>query len=108
MVSRRWPNGVTCPECSETKRVSFLETRRMWKCLACKKQFSVNVGTVFEQSPIGPEKWLPALWMLVNCRNGVSSYEVHRALGVTQKTAWLMLHRLRLAMQTGSFGKCGG
>jgi len=109
MVSLRWPNGVTCPECSGT-HVSFLETRRMWKCLTkeCKKQFSVKVGTVFEASPIALEKWLPCLWMLVNCKNGISSYEVHRALGVTQKTAWFMLHRLRLAMQAESFGKFGG
>lgn len=107
MVSLRWPDGVTCPRCSATK-VSFLTTRRLWKCSGCKKQFSVKVGTVFEDSPIGLEKWLPCLWMLVNCKNGISSYEAHRALGVTQKTAWFMLHRLRLAMQTASFGKFGG
>src|SRR5688500_10405665 len=81
----RWPNGVTCPVC-ESKEVSFLSTRRIWKCKGCKKQFSVKVGTIFEDSPIGLDKWLPALWMLANCKNGVSSYELARALGVTQKT----------------------
>lgn len=103
----RWPDGVTCPVC-EGKEVSFLSARRVWKCKGCKKQFSVKVGTIFEDSPIGLDKWLPALWMLANCKNGVSSYELARALGVTQKTAWFMLHRIRLAMQTGTFQKLSG
>ncbi|GJG89105.1 hypothetical protein tb265_42860 [Gemmatimonadetes bacterium T265] len=103
----RWPDGVTCPVCAG-KEVSFLSTRRIWKCKACKKQFSVKVGTIFEDSPIGLDKWLPALWMLANCRNGMSSYELARALGVTQKTAWFMLHRIRLAMQTGTFQTLSG
>ncbi len=103
----RWPDGVTCPVC-ENKKVSFLSTRRIWKCKGCKKQFSVKLGTIFEDSPIGLDKWLPALWMLANCKNGVSSYELARALGVTQKTAWFMLHRIRLAMQTGAFQKLSG
>lgn len=103
----RWPDGVTCPVC-ENKEVSFLSTRRIWKCKGCKKQFSVKLGTIFEDSPIGLDKWLPALWMLANCKNGVSSYELARALGVTQKTAWFMLHRIRLAMQTGTFQKLSG
>ena len=102
MVSLRWPNGVTCPSCGNTEN-SFLSTRKLWKCKGCKKQFSVKVGTIFEDSPIGLDKWLPALWMVCNCKNGVSSYEVARALGVTQKTAWFMLHRIRLAMQTETF-----
>jgi transposase-like protein len=103
----RWPDGVTCPRCGSDKH-SFLSTRRIWKCLACKRQFSVKVGTIFEDSPIALDKWLAALWMIVNAKNGVSSYEVARSLGVTQKTAWFMLHRIRLATQTGSFRKMSG
>lgn len=103
----RWPNGPVCPRCGAPEP-SFLSTRRLWKCRGCAKQFSVKVGTIFEDSPIGLDKWLPALWMVVNCKNGVSSYEIARALGVTQKTAWFMAHRIRLAMQTGSFRKLGG
>ena len=97
----RWPDGVACPIC-ESKEVSFLSTRRIWKCKGCKKQFSVKLGTILEDSPIGLDKWLPALWMLANCKNGISSYELARGLGVTQKTAWFMLHRIRLAMQAKS------
>jgi transposase-like protein len=102
MVQMRWPGGVACARCGDTD-VSLLKTRMIWKCRGCKRQFSVKVGTVFEDSPLGLDKWLPALWMLANCRNGVSSYEVARSLGVTQKTAWFMLHRIRLAMQSQSF-----
>jgi transposase-like protein len=103
----RWPAGPTCPRCGAVEPL-FLKTRRLWKCRACKKQFSVKVGTIFEDSPIGLDKWLPALWMVVNCKNGVSSYEIARALGVTQKTAWFMTHRIRLAMQTRTFKKMKG
>ncbi|MBI3456982.1 MAG: IS1595 family transposase [Candidatus Rokubacteria bacterium] len=103
----RWPNGVVCPRCNSPKS-SFLRTRRLWKCLDCQKQFSVKVGTIFEDSPISLDKWLPAMWTVINCKNGVSSYGIARALGVTQKTAWFMGHRLRLTMQTGSFRKLGG
>ncbi len=103
----RWPGGVTCPRC-ESKEVTFLKTRRLWKCRGCQKQFSAKVGTIFEDSPIGLEKWLPAMWMIANCKNGISGYELARALGVTQKTAWFMLHRLRLAMQAKSFDKFKG
>ena len=104
----RWPNEARCPRCDET-RTSFLRSRRVWKCLACKKQFSVKVGTIFEDSPLSLSKWLPAMWQIANCKNGISSYELARALGVTQKTAWFMLHRIRLAMQAGSFDrKMGG
>ncbi len=103
----RWPDGPVCPQCGKTEPL-FLKTRRLWKCRTCKKQFSVKVGTIFEDSPIGLDKWLPALWMVVNCKNGVSSYEIARALGVTQKTAWFMAHRIRLAMQTGTFKKFSG
>lgn len=107
VANLRWPNGVTCPHCNSTEH-SFVSTRRIWKCKSCKKQFSVKVGTIFEDSPIGLEKWLAAIWMLANDKNGISSYEVHRAIGVTQKTAWFMLHRIRLAMQTGTFEKLSG
>ena len=103
----KWPNGPVCPKCN-SKRLSFLQTRLMWKCLDCKKQFSVKVGTIFEDSPIGLDKWIMAMWMLANCKNGISSYEVARDLKVTQKTAWFMLHRIRQAMQSGSIEKLSG
>jgi transposase-like protein len=105
----RWPSGQqTCPRCGVEDSHYFLASRRVWKCKGCKKQFSVKVGTIFEDSPIGLSKWLPAMWMLANCRNGISSYELARALGVTQKTAWFMLHRIRLAMQSDTFGMIDG
>jgi transposase-like protein len=108
MVSMRWTDGVAiCQHCGND-RTSFLSTRRIWKCKACKKQFSVKMGTIFEESPIGLDKWLTAMWLIVNAKNGISSYEIHRAIGVTQKTAWFMLHRLRLAMQNGTFEKLSG
>jgi hypothetical protein len=109
MVGLRWPTGVHCPTCGRTD-VRFLATRRMWECKEKhpRKQFSCKVGTIFEDSPLGLDKWFAAIWLIANCKNGVSSYEIHRGIGVTQKTAWLMLHRIRLAMQTGSFIKSGG
>lgn len=107
VVQLRWPSGVHCVHCN-AERVSYLSTRRIFKCLECRKQFSVKVGTIFEDSPLGLDKWLPCLWLLANAKNGISSYEVHRALGVTQKTAWFMLSRIRLAMQTRSFQKMSG
>jgi transposase-like protein len=107
LAQMRWPEGVTCPVC-EGKEVSYLSTRRTWKCKACKKQFSVKLGSIMEDSPIGLDKWLAAMWMIANAKNGVSSYEIHRALGITQKSAWFLLHRIRLAMQTGSFEKMSG
>jgi transposase-like protein len=109
MIMLRWPNGVTCPTCG-SEHVTFLASRSVWKCRQrhARQQFSVKVGTIMEDSPIGLDKWLPAMWMMVNCKNGISSYEVARALGITQKTAWFMLHRLRLATQTGTFEKLGG
>lgn len=107
VVQLRWPSGVVCPRCGG-ESPSYLTTRRIWKCKACRQQFSVKVGTIFEDSALGLDKWLPALWMLANCKNGISSYELARALGVTQKTAWFMLHRIRLAMQTRTFQKMGG
>jgi transposase-like protein len=109
MVEIRWPDGVKCPTCG-SKEVYFLESRRVWKCKAkhAKQQFSAKVGTVFEDSPIGLDKWFAAVWMVANCKNGVSSYEIHRTLKVTQKTAWFMDHRIRLAMQSGTFEKVAG
>lgn len=103
----RWVDGVTCPHC-QSKEQYYLATRKIWKCKACKKQFSVKVGTIFEDSPIGLDKWLCAIWLIANAKNGISSYEIQRALGVTQKTGWFMLHRIRLAMQNGSFDKLSG
>src|SRR3954466_882487 len=103
----RWPDGiVACPTCG-SEHVTYLETQRRYKCYGKhpKAQFSLKVGTIFEDSAIGLEKWLPALWMLANCKNGISSYELAAALGVTQKTAWFMLSRIRLAMQTKTFTK---
>src|SRR5687768_5347289 len=93
LVARRWPNGVTCPNCGRTD-VTFIAARRVWQCITRhpKTHFSVTVGTIFEDSPLGMDKWLPAIWMIANCKNGVSSLELHRSLGVTQKTAWFMLH----------------
>jgi transposase-like protein len=108
VTNLRWADGqVACPRCG-CFRHSYLSTRRVWKCLDCKKQFSVKIGTIFEDSPLSLSKWLPAMWMIANCKNGISSYELARALGVTQKTAWFMLHRIRLAMQSGSFDKMSG
>src|SRR6059036_2417694 len=107
LAALRWPKGVTCLAC-EAKNPGFLKTRRIWKCRDCGRQFSVKLGTIFEDSPIGLDKWLPALWMLANSKNGISSYELSRALGVTQKTAWFMLHRIRLALQSGSITKLKG
>jgi len=107
LTQLRWPNGVECPNCGG-KELSYLSTRRLWKCKACKKQFSVKVGSLMEDSPIGLDKWLAAIWLIANAKNGISSYEIHRSLGVTQKTAWFLLHRIRLAMQTGTFGKLSG
>jgi transposase-like protein len=101
MVELRWPDGaVRCPNCG-SDNVDYLPNARLYKCYEkhSRQKFSLKVGTIFEDSPIGLEKWLPAMWLLVNCKNGVSSYEIHRALGVTQKTAWFMLQRLRLALQ---------
>jgi len=107
VAALRWPNGPECPACGH-KEHYYLKTQKRWKCKECYKQFTVKLGTIFEDSPIPLQKWLPALWMLVNCRNGVSSYEIHRALDVSQKAAWFMLHRLGLALRTGSLDKMGG
>lgn len=101
LVAKRWPTGVVrCPRCG-SDHVSFLANQKRWQCSNRhpRRQFSIKVGTIMEDSPIGLDKWLPVLWLIANCRNGISSWEIHRDLGVTQKTAWFMLHRVRLAMQ---------
>jgi len=108
MVSLRWQNGkVTCPHCLSDK-VTFLATQKRWKCKGCRKQFSAKNGTIFEDSALPLSKWFPAFWLIVNAKNGISSYEIGRSLGVTQKTGWFMLQRIRLAMQNGSIVKFGG
>ena len=110
MKSVRWPNGkVSCPRCG-CEEVSFISTRKIWTCKKCvtKKQFTIRVGTILEDSPIGFDKWICAFWLIANAKNGVSSYEIHRALGVTQKTGWFMLQRIRLAMQNGTIEKLSG
>jgi transposase-like protein len=98
-VKNRWPNGVACPRlgCGSAS-VQAIATRKKWRCKECKRQFSVKVNSIFEDSPLGLDKWLPAVWFLANTKNGTSSHELARALGVTQKTAWFMLHRVREAM----------
>ena len=110
MMSMRWPDGkVTCPRCG-SDHVIYLEKARVWKCYGKHDhaKFSLKTGTIFEDSPLGLNKWLTAVWMITGAKNGVSSYEIHRGLGVTQKTAWFMLQRIRLAMQQGSFTKASG
>jgi transposase-like protein len=107
---RRWPDGkVKCPTC-ESESVKFSPTRRTWQCSShhAKREFSIKVGTVMEDSPIGLDKWLTTSWMVINCKNGISSYEIARDIKVTQRTAWFMLHRIRLAMQDTSSGKLSG
>jgi transposase-like protein len=109
MVEIRWPNGVTCPTCG-SDRVLFIPTRRTWECREKhpRRQFSAKVGTIFEDSPLGLDKWFAAIWLIANAKNGISSYEIGRALGVTQKTGWFMLHRIRVAMKSGTFIKLSG
>jgi len=100
IVNFRWPDGVHCPTCGRTD-VRFISTRRTWECKEKhpKRQFSSKVGTIFEDSPLGLDKWFAAIWMVANCKNGISSYEMARDLGITQKSAWFMDHRIRLAMK---------
>jgi transposase-like protein len=107
-VELRWPDGkVSCPRCGGTKH-SFIKNYRRWFCYPCNRQFTLKVGTIFEDSALGMDKWMAAYWMLCNCKNGVSSWELHRTLGVTQKTAWFMLHRLREAMGESAPAEMGG
>jgi transposase-like protein len=110
MVKLRWPDGkVICPTCGREDAV-FLKNQLKWQCKSVheKRQFTVKVGTIMEDSALPLDKWLVAIWLIANAKNGVSSYEIGRALGVTQKSAWFMLHRIRLAMQNRSFVKMGG
>ena len=109
LVDRRWPNGVECPTCGR-KDAAYVPARRVWQCKTRhpKSQFSAKVGTVMEDSPIGLDKWLTAMWLVANSENGVSSWEVHRSLGITQKTAWFLLHRIRLAMGQDTSEPMGG
>ena len=108
VAAMRWPDGVKCPECW-AKEPYYIKTQKRWKCRNCRIQFSVKRGSIFEDSPISLSKWLPALWLLVNCKNGISSYEIAKDLGVTQKTAWFILHRLRLVVKAPNTGsKFGG
>jgi transposase-like protein len=109
LVARRWPDGVTCPHCG-SKSVVFQPKHNRWQCASHhdRRQFTLKTGTIFEDSPIGLDKWLAAMWQVVNCKNGVSSYEVHRAIDVTQKTAWFMDHRIRFALGTGAIDKLSG
>lgn len=107
VASLRWPNGWKCPRCGNDT-YTYVSTRRLWKCKACKAQSSVKVGTIFEDSPIPLDKWLAAIWVIANAKNGVSSHELSRTIGLTQKSAWFVLHRIRLAMRTGSFERFDG
>jgi hypothetical protein len=109
MVNLHWPNCVHCPTCGRTD-VRFISTRRMWECKEKhpRRQFSSKVGTIFEDSPLGLDKWFAAIWIVANCKNGISSYEMARDLGITQKSAWFMDHRVRLAMKAGSILKMDG
>ena len=105
VAAMRWPEGKQiCPACLAEDAHYYIKTQKRWKCRVCRHQFSVKVNTIFEDSPIPLQKWLPALWQLVNCKNGVSSHELAKTLGITQKSAWFVLHRLRLALQNHDFG----
>jgi transposase-like protein len=110
MIEARWQDGkVRCPSCGSEK-VTYLQNARLWKCYAKhpRQKFSLKVGTIFEDSPLGLDKWMMATWLIANCKNGISSCELARDLGITQKSAWHMLHRIRLAMQMGTFEKLSG
>src|ERR1700693_3508308 len=107
VAAMRWPDGPICPACGH-KEHYYLKTQRRWKCKECHKQFSVKLGTIFEDSPLTLDKWLCGMWLIANCKNGISSCGVARSLGITQKSAWFMLRRIRLAMQNGSLLKIGG
>jgi|SRR5579872_2137717 len=109
VVARRWPNGVECPTCGR-KDVVFLANQNRWWCRNehAKRQFSLKTGTIYEESPLGLDKWLTATWLVTNCKNGVSSCEIARALNITQKTAWFMDHRIRLSLGMGAGNKFSG
>lgn len=104
----KWPDGkIVCPFCL-SDRIGEVSTRNLLRCKDCRKQISVKANTIFEDSPLGLDKWFVAVWCIANAKNGISSHELGRALGVTQKTAWFMLHRIREAMRTGTFEKLSG
>jgi transposase-like protein len=109
VAALRWPNGPECPNCGG-KDLGYTKTRRLWQCKdkTCKRQFSVKVGSIFEDSPIPLDKWIAAVWMIANAKNGISSHELGRAVGLTQKSSWFVLHRVRLAMQRGDWRKLSG
>ncbi len=104
LVAMRWPHGPVCPNCRSQEH-GFVKSRAIWQCKSCRKQYSAKVGTIFEDSPLKLDKWFCALWMIVSAKNGVSSYEIARALGIMQKSAWFMRHRIRLALQHGSIDR---
>lgn len=106
-IALRWQNEITCPRCGHDQH-SYISTRRIWFCKGCKKQFSIKVGTIFEDSPLGIDKWMTAVWLITSCKNGISSYEIARDLNITQKSAWHMMHRIRKALQSGTFMKFAG
>ena len=106
--SMRWPDGRAVCHFCKCRESYFLASRRLWKCRDCRKVFSVRLGTIFEDSPIKLGKWIAALWLIANAKNGISSYEIGRGLGVTQRTGWFVLQRIRLAMQNGSIEKLSG
>jgi hypothetical protein len=110
MSGLRWPDGVVkCPNCGSDK-VVWLANARLWKCYSKheRPKFSLKTGTIFEDSPLGLDKWLSAAWLICNCKNGISSYEIGRDLGISQKSAWHMMHRLRFAFHHGNFNKLSG
>jgi transposase-like protein len=104
-VKFRWPGGITCVHCGSMKEHVFISTRKLWRCRDCKKQFSVRLGTVMEDSPLSLSKWMTAMWLLSNCKNGISSYEIARDLGISQKSAWHLMHRVRAAQKAVSHNK---
>jgi transposase-like protein len=108
LIAMRWSNGVTCPTCG-SKDVGYITTRRLWQCKNehPHQQFSIKKGSIMEDSALGLDKWMTAMWLLGNCKNGISSYELARDLHIKQQSAWFMLHRLRLGMQQGSLEKMG-
>jgi transposase-like protein len=109
LIARRWPNGVVCPTCG-SESVTEQPKYNRWQCASHheRRQFTLKTGTIFEDSPIGLDKWLAVMWLVVNCKNGISSYEIHRSVGVTQKSAWFMSHRVRLALGMESSEKLSG
>jgi transposase-like protein len=111
VMRQRWGDGpVICPRCGHVE-TTFIKTRKIWRCknkTMCGKQFSIKVGTIFEDSPVGFDKWLPAIWLIANAKYSISSHELGRALGLTQKTAWFMLHRIHEGTMTPSYRRlCG-